>query len=118
MVRRLADTPHLLETYADIHKEIERWSFIEMVDEVNSTDRAHYIPHHPVRKQSTTTPVRVVYDCGFSSTPNDPSLKWLFVVGPPFLNDIFSIILRFRSYTYGLSTDIEKAFLHVGLNES
>ena len=29
MVRRLADTPHLLETYADIHKEMERWSFIE-----------------------------------------------------------------------------------------
>lgn len=24
MVRRLADTPHLLETYADIHKEMER----------------------------------------------------------------------------------------------
>ena len=77
MVRRLADTPHLLETYDDIHKEMERWSFIEMVDEVNSTDRAHYIPHHPVRKQSSTTPVRVVYDCGFSSTPNDLSLKWL-----------------------------------------
>ena len=35
-----------------------------------------------------------------------------------FLNDMFSIILRFRSYTYGVSTDIEKTFLHVGLNES
>ena len=39
------------------------------------------------------------------------------MVGPPFLNDMCSIILRFRTYTYGLSTDIEKAFLHVGLNE-
>lgn len=65
MVRRLADTPHL-ETYDDILKEMERWSFIEMVDEVNSTDRAHYILHHPVKKQSSTTAVRVVYDCGFS----------------------------------------------------
>ena len=66
MVCRLADTPHLLETYDDILKELERWSFIEMVDEVNSTDRAHYILHHPVKKQSSTTPVRVVYDCCFS----------------------------------------------------
>ena len=29
-----------------------------------------------------------------------------------------SILLRFRTFTYGLSTDIEKAFLHVGLDES
>ena len=29
-----------------------------------------------------------------------------------------SILLRFRTFTYGLSTDIEKAFLHVGLDDS
>jgi len=29
-----------------------------------------------------------------------------------------SILLRFHSFTYGLSTDIKKAFLHVGLEES
>ena len=29
-----------------------------------------------------------------------------------------SILLRFRTYTYGLSTDIEKTFFHVGLDES
>ena len=28
-----------------------------------------------------------------------------------------SIIIRFRTFTYGLSTDIEKAFLHVGLDD-
>ncbi|XP_022778386.1 uncharacterized protein LOC111319936 [Stylophora pistillata] len=28
-----------------------------------------------------------------------------------------SIILRFRSFPFGFSADIEKAFLHVGLNE-
>ena len=38
------------------------------------------------------------------------------MVGPPFLNNMCSIILQFRTYTYGLSTDNEKAFLHVGLN--
>ena len=29
-----------------------------------------------------------------------------------------SILLRFRTFTYGLSTDIEKALLHVGLDDS
>ena len=28
-----------------------------------------------------------------------------------------SIIIRFRTFTYGLSTDIEKAFLYVGLHK-
>lgn len=38
------------------------------------------------------------------------------MVLPPFLSDMCSIIIRFRSFTYGLSTDKEKAFLHVGLD--
>ena len=38
------------------------------------------------------------------------------MVGPPFVNNMCSIILQFRTYTYGLSTDNEKAFLHVGRN--
>ena len=29
-----------------------------------------------------------------------------------------SILLRFRTFTYGLSTDIEKAFFHIGLDDS
>ena len=33
------------------------------------------------------------------------------------LNDLCSIILRFRLHKYGMCTDIEKAFLHVHLNE-
>ena len=39
------------------------------------------------------------------------------MIGPPFLNDLCSIILRFRTHAFGISTDIEKAFLHVQLHE-
>ena len=39
-------------------------------------------------------------------------------VGPTFLNDLCGILLRFRVHRYGLSTDIEKAFLHVNLDEA
>ena len=116
MLRHLADTPHLLETYDDILKDQETRGFTEKVDEVNSTDRVHYIPHHPVRKESSTMNVRVDYDCSFRSALNDPSLNYCLMVGPPFLNNMCSIILRFRTYTSGLSTDNEKAFIHVGLN--
>jgi len=40
------------------------------------------------------------------------------MAGPPFLNDMCSILIRFRVHKYGFSTDIEKAFLHVNLDES
>ena len=117
MVRRLAATPQLLETYGNIIAEHEARGFIEKVDDVKAADNAHYIPHHPVKKESATTPVRIVYDCSFHPSPDAPSLNDCLHVGPPFLNDMCSIILRFRTFTYGLSTDIEKAFLHVGLDE-
>ena len=118
MVRRLAATPQLLTTYGNIIAEQETRGFIERVDDAQPSDYAHYIPHHPVKKDSATTPIRIVYDCSFHSSINNPSLNDCLHAGPPFLNDMCSILLRFRTFTYGLSTDIEKAFLHVGLDES
>ncbi|MCY3927479.1 MAG: A17 family peptidase [Acidobacteria bacterium] len=40
------------------------------------------------------------------------------MTGPPFLNDMCSILIHFRVHKYGFSTDIEKAFLHVTLDEA
>ena len=118
MVRRLAATPELLHTYGNIIAEQEARGFIERVADPQPTDNAHYIPHHPVKKDSATTPIRIVYDCSFHSSPDNPSLNGCLLVGPPFLNNMCSILLRFRTFTYGLSTDIEKAFLHVGLDDN
>ena len=117
VVRRLAQTPYLLKSYGEIIEEHEKRGFIERVDNVTSLDRAHYLPHHAVKKESTTTPIRVVFNCSYRSSSNSPSLNDCLVVGLPFLSDMCSIIIRFRTFTYGLSTDIEKAFLHVGLDE-
>ena len=66
VIRRLSKDPGMLKKYGEILQEQERRGFIEKVTvETNSTDnRIHYIPHHPVfKKDSNTTPVRIVYDC-------------------------------------------------------
>lgn len=118
MVRRPAATPQLVTTYGNTIAEYEARRFIERVVDPQPTDDAHYIPHHPVKKDSATTPIRIVYDCSFRSSPESPSLNDCLLVGPPFQNNMFSTLIRLRSFTYGFSTDIERAFLHVDLDDS
>ncbi|XP_071153539.1 uncharacterized protein [Mytilus edulis] len=71
--------------------EQEKRGFIEKVDTTNETDetsKIHYIPHHAVRKDSTTTPIRVVYDCSCKATPESPSLNDYFVGDEPLTSEI------------------------------
>ena len=118
MAYRLAKTPHLLAMYGMIIKEQEMRGFIEQVNNNNGHGSVHYIPHHPVRKQSSTTPIRIVYDCSCRQSFNSPSLNDCLHPGPPFLNDLCAILLRFRQHEFAFSSDIEKAFLHVHLDET
>jgi len=39
-------------------------------------------------------------------------------IGPSLVNDLCSVLLRFRIHKFTLSTDIEKSFLHVKLHSS
>jgi len=39
----------------------------------------------------------------------------VLMIGPSLVNSLCSILLRFRVHKFALSTDIEKAFLHVKL---
>ncbi|XP_065895991.1 uncharacterized protein [Dysidea avara] len=117
LAQRLAKDPELLSMYGQIIAEQESKGFIEKVDNFN-TKQTHYIPHRAVRKDSATTPVRIVYDCSCRQSAHQPSLNDCLHVGPPFLNHLCAILLRFRLYVYGFSADIEKAFLHVQLDKS
>ena len=114
LVKRLSKTPNLLETYHKIITEQQARGFIERIDNCpTSHSGAHYIPHHAVEKDSTTTPIRVVFDCSCRQSSNSPCLNDCLLIGSPCDNDLCAILLRFRSHYYGISTDIEKAFLHV-----
>ena len=115
---RLVKSPGLLQSYDKILTEQLARGFIEPVTECNMGDTAHYIPHHPVKKDSATTPIRIVYDCSCRQLSDHPSLNDCLMPGPPFLVDLCAITLCFRTHCYGLSTDIEKAFLQVTLKEA
>ena len=112
---RLAQPAGLLHTYNKILKEQLNKDFIELVPNPKKSDTANYIPHYPVRKNSDTTPVKIVCTCSYRQASEHPSLKDCLLTGPLFLLDLCAIIQRFRKHHYGLSTDIEKALLHITL---
>ena len=114
---RLSQTPELLCIYNGIIADQLKRGFIELVDTSKKPNKEHYIPHHCVKRSSATTPIRIVYDCSCRQSDEHPSLNDCLLTGPHFLNDLCSILLRFRTHNYAISTDIEKAFLHINLHK-
>ena len=99
-IRRLSRSPELLQTYGTIINDQLVKGFIEKVPDATPTTNTHYIPHHAVRKISSTTPIRIVYDCSCRQSPNHASLNDCLEAGPPLLNDMSAILLRFRTNHY------------------
>ncbi|MCP4458960.1 MAG: hypothetical protein GY816_13210 [Cytophagales bacterium] len=76
----------------------------------------HYIPHHCViRPDKATTKLHIVYDASAKPNKLAPSLNECLYRGPVMLPDLCGLLLRFRLYPIVLLSDIEKAFLQVGL---
>ena len=91
-----------------LHTNQEPCGFIEKVTSTDPPAKVHYLPHHPVKKDSATTPKRIIYDCSSRQSKEHASL------GPPFLNNLCSIILRFRLHKFAFATNLEKAFYTSG----
>jgi hypothetical protein len=82
------------------------------------TDKCYYMPHHAVIKEhSISTKTRVVFDAS-AKTTNGISLNDQLMIGPTLQEDLFSILTRFRTYQYVLSSDIAKMFRQILMQES
>jgi len=118
--RRLQHNHGLLEQYCDVIESQLRDGIIEIVDERSETEnRKHYLPHHPVITPSkSTTKMRIVYDASVKAGQHEKSLNECLYRGPIRLPDLCGVLLRFRTYFIAILSDIEKAFLQVGIQES
>ncbi|GFU96681.1 integrase catalytic domain-containing protein [Trichonephila clavipes] len=76
----------------------------------------HYLPHRPVIKENRTSKIRPVFDAS-ARTKGSPSLNDCLEKGPNFIEVIPTILNRFRKYKIGVISDIEKAFLQIGVRE-
>lgn len=70
----------------------------------------YYLPHYCVTKEENfTTKLRVVFDAS-CKTPLGISLNDALMVGSVLQQDLFEIIVRFRTFKYDLIADIAKMY--------
>ncbi|UYV61907.1 hypothetical protein LAZ67_1007032 [Cordylochernes scorpioides] len=78
------------------------------------TEPKYYIPHHCILKAQPNK-LRVVFDAS-TKTTTQISLNDLLHVGPKLQNNIFSILLKFRTNSVALVADIEKMYRQIRLH--
>ena len=71
----------------------------------------HYVSvQHVVNPKSATTPLRLVINSSLKCPKTGLSLNDILAKGPNLLNDLWELLIRFRSYKVGLISDITKAY--------
>ncbi|XP_064088766.1 uncharacterized protein LOC135203080 [Macrobrachium nipponense] len=114
-IHKLKQTNKYLEIYDQIINEQLSLSFTKTVPEDLKLTNIHYLPHLPVIKDSTTTPIRIVFDASARMDKQAPSLNDCSYSGPSLTSHPTNLLLKFRLYPFAVWVDISKAFLWVGL---
>ena len=115
--RRFAANSELRSQYVQFMREYEELGHMKEItcDEAEKS-KAYYIPHHLVLKEdSTTTKLRIVFDCSAKPTSN-LSLNDISLVGPTVQSPLISIITKFRTHPYVMTADIEKMYRQINVH--
>ena len=76
----------------------------------------YYMPMHAVRKSSTTTKIRIVFDAS-AKTSTGTSLNEQFMIGPTVHSPLVDVLLRFRKLRIAMTTDVSRMYRAVLLSE-
>ena len=114
LITKLQKDPIKFGHFQDILDSYVQQDFIEEVTEENV--HGHYLPYHGVVKESSTTPVRLVFNASSKANERVPSLNDLLETGPSLTEKLVDCLVGFRTKKYAVTADISKAFLRVGIN--
>ncbi|XP_053990009.1 uncharacterized protein LOC128882436, partial [Hylaeus volcanicus] len=112
--KRFEKNQELKKQYSAVVKESIESGHLVVVE--NPPNEAHYIPHHAVFKESTTTKLRSVYNAS-QKTSNGKSLNEQLAVGKIVQPSIFELMLRWRESKIAIVADLEKMYKQIRLNE-
>ncbi|XP_018364348.1 PREDICTED: uncharacterized protein LOC108762043, partial [Trachymyrmex cornetzi] len=115
--KRLLTQTEMYYRYRKFMQEYIDLKHMQQVEDVKD-EGAYYLPHHAVLKESSvTTKLRVVFDASCKGTLGS-SLNDAMLVGPTIQEDLFSILVRFRTFQYAMTADITKMYRQVLVDES
>ncbi|CAB0029298.1 unnamed protein product [Trichogramma brassicae] len=114
MERRFRRDDALHAAYADFMAEYQSMNHMELVSEEELPKNAVYLPHHGVWKEGK---LRVVFNAS-CVTSKGLSLNSLLHTGANLLPDLSHLLLRWRTYKYVFSTDIQKMFRQILVHEN
>ena len=116
--RKLHKENELMKEYQAIIEEQLKSGVIEKAEAVPLGKRVFYMPHKPVvRKEATTTKVRMVFDASAKPNPLANSINECMHTGPPLQPLLWDILTRARISNNLLLADIEKAFHQISVKE-
>ena len=100
----------------DEYHEMDHSEEIPEEDQHKPPGQSYYMPMHGVVKAgSTTTKLRVVFDCS-AKTSSGSSLNDTLLPGPTLYPLLTDVVTRFRNFDIGMSADISKMFREVALD--
>uniref|UniRef100_A0A1I8PW33 Reverse transcriptase domain-containing protein n=1 Tax=Stomoxys calcitrans TaxID=35570 RepID=A0A1I8PW33_STOCA len=113
--KRLSKDSAMKNEYARIMEEYITLGHMKQVKQIHSGK--YYLPHQAViREDSLTTKVRVVFDAS-AVTTNGRSLNDVMYVGPRLQRDVFDILVNFRLKKYVISSDVDKMYRQILVDE-
>ena len=114
--RRLRLDPVLYEGYRAFMKDYCDSGHMSLASSCRDSDgSSYYIAHHAVqRPESTTTALRVVFDCSMKDA-RAQSLNDCILVGPKLQRDILPILLRFRLHAIVFTADIRQMYRQISI---
>ena len=115
---RLKKDPELLKEYSNVIKQQQDQGIIERIAEKPGHDESvHYLPHHAVvRREKSTTKVRVVFDGSAKHAESAFSINKCLEKGPNLVPHLFDVLVKFRGYPIGIAADVEKAFHQIEIH--
>lgn len=96
--------------------EVLQLGHMEVASDQDAID-GYFLPHHYVLEENITTRLRVVLDAS-AKTPSGYSINDCLMVGPTIQQDLFSVLIIFRTHKIALTTDISKIYRKVRNSEA
>lgn len=115
--KKFQKQPKLADDYKTFMNEYKSLNHMKLHVSNNIQIPEKFLPHHGIKRiSSTTTQYRVVFNASFK-TDSGYSLNDLMYTGPNLQSDLQMLLLKWRQYQYAFTADIEKMFRMILINE-